>query len=61
MSTDWTQGAGEQGSKRGGFLGDVRATDGSQGLARRQKGGREALQAPCYFCGSPRQAAQLTQ
>lgn len=36
-------------------------TDGSQGLARRQKGGREALQAPCYFCESPRQAAQLTQ
>lgn len=23
--------------------------------------GREAVQAPCYFCGSPRQAAQLTQ
>lgn len=41
MSTDWTYGAGEEGSKRGGFLGTVRAYGWISGTgARRQKGGR---------------------
>lgn len=38
MSTDWTHGAGEQGSKRGGFLGAVRAYGWISGTCKEAEG-----------------------